>query len=270
MKLIDIVGLKQHYPFRIGTTSYIIAADIIPNVEILASLVDDVELLLFESDEISNLPDDYVLEQLRVIAAENKLSYTVHLPLDIRLGAEVEEERLISVQKCLRVIELMDGVNPFAYVLHFSNTSFTAMDEMSAEQWELWLKQLDRSMTEITAAGVDPESLCIETLSYDFGRIFPIVEKHGLSICLDIGHIMMYGGAVDEYLERYLERTRVLHIHGIKSGKDHASLAHLDEDILALVFERLKRKGERQRVVTIEVFGENDLVESCSCLSAAQ
>ena len=44
--------------FRIGTTSYVIPDDILPNVEYLASRVDDVQLVLFETDEYgSNLPD---------------------------------------------------------------------------------------------------------------------------------------------------------------------------------------------------------------------
>ena len=44
--------------FRIGTTSYIIPAQISPNVEYLAPRVDHVQLVLFEMDEYgSNLPD---------------------------------------------------------------------------------------------------------------------------------------------------------------------------------------------------------------------
>jgi sugar phosphate isomerase/epimerase len=268
MSLSGVVGPKGRYPFRIGTTSYIIPEDIIPNVRVLAPLVDDVELLIFESDEISNLPDDVVLAELRRIASEYDLSYTVHLPIDIRLGAEDESERLSSVQKCLRVMERMDGVSPFAYVLHFSNTSFVAMDEMSGAQWDLWLSQIDKSISDLVGAGVAAESLCIETLSYDFGRVFPIVEKHGLSICLDIGHIIMYGGSVEEYLERYLERTRIFHVHGIKSGKDHASLKYLDKGVLSVILDLLCREGERQRVMTVEVFSEADFVGSCGCLPA--
>ncbi|MCU0508776.1 MAG: sugar phosphate isomerase/epimerase, partial [Anaerolineae bacterium] len=36
--------------FRVGTTSYIVPDNILPNVEYLAPLVDDVELVLFETD----------------------------------------------------------------------------------------------------------------------------------------------------------------------------------------------------------------------------
>ena len=52
----DRIILKNRLPFRLGTTSYIIPDDILPNVTMLAPSIDDIELILFESDEISNYP----------------------------------------------------------------------------------------------------------------------------------------------------------------------------------------------------------------------
>ena len=45
-------------PFRLGTTSYIIPDDILPNVCYLAGKVKDIELLLFDNDEYCNIPDE--------------------------------------------------------------------------------------------------------------------------------------------------------------------------------------------------------------------
>jgi len=50
-------SLKNRFPFRLGTTSYILPADLLMNVEFLADRVDDIELVLFESDDMTNLPD---------------------------------------------------------------------------------------------------------------------------------------------------------------------------------------------------------------------
>ena len=44
---------------------------------------------------------------MRRIGEEAGLSYTVHLPLDTRLGSADEKERVASVGKCKRVIERM-------------------------------------------------------------------------------------------------------------------------------------------------------------------
>jgi hypothetical protein len=89
-------------PFRIGTTSYIIPADILPNAAYLAGKVDDVELVLFEVEEGGgNLPDENTLAQLADIARRNDLTYTVHLPLDLRLGDDdLSRER--STRKALQ------------------------------------------------------------------------------------------------------------------------------------------------------------------------
>ncbi len=55
----------MHYPFRLGTTSYIIPADILPNVRYLADKVQDVELVLFEVDDgQNNLPSAEVIDDL--------------------------------------------------------------------------------------------------------------------------------------------------------------------------------------------------------------
>lgn len=58
------------FPFRFGTTSYIIPDEIIPNVEFLKDRVDDIELVLFESDEFSNLPGRDDIGRLSDIADE--------------------------------------------------------------------------------------------------------------------------------------------------------------------------------------------------------
>ena len=57
------------FPFRLGTTSYIIPADILSNVRYLAGKVRDVELVLFDVDDgMNNLPSPDEIEQLLMIA----------------------------------------------------------------------------------------------------------------------------------------------------------------------------------------------------------
>ena len=73
---------------RVGTTSYILPDDILPNVRHLAPLVDDVELVLFESEGMSNFPDGSTINELASLASEHDLSYTVHFPLDIYPGSQ--------------------------------------------------------------------------------------------------------------------------------------------------------------------------------------
>ncbi len=91
--------------YRVGTTSYILPDEILPNVRFLADRVDDIELVLFEIDEgRSNLPTPEQVRELAVLALEHQLSYTVHLPLDLRLGAH-GERRHRSLEKARAVME---------------------------------------------------------------------------------------------------------------------------------------------------------------------
>ena len=114
--------------FRIGTTSYIIPADILPNVEYLAPQVDDVELVLFEADEYgSNLPDAALCARLNAIAHAHDLTYTVHLPLDLRLGDEGDPGH-ISLVKAARVIEATRALRPFAYTVHLDGRPLMAAE----------------------------------------------------------------------------------------------------------------------------------------------
>ena len=64
------------FPFRLGTTSYIIPADILPNAHYLAGKVRDIELILFEVDDgPNNLPSPEVIDELAQIAREHDLTY---------------------------------------------------------------------------------------------------------------------------------------------------------------------------------------------------
>src|SRR5436190_19543306 len=106
------------YPFRLGTTSYIIPDDILPNARYLADKVSDIELILFEVDDgPNNLPSLEVIDELSQIARQHDLTYTVHLPLDLKLGEDGSEQDQ-SLVKAKHVIDCTRGLDPWAYVLH--------------------------------------------------------------------------------------------------------------------------------------------------------
>ena len=78
--------LKGAFPFRLAATSYIIPADILPNVRFLGPFVDEVELVLFESAYESNLPSEETIRELKSLASGMNLTYNVHLPTDAFVG----------------------------------------------------------------------------------------------------------------------------------------------------------------------------------------
>lgn len=263
--LADCRGAREQFPFRLGTTSYIVPDDILPNVRALAETVADIELVVFESDEISNLPSPAVAEELRALADAHRLTYTLHLPMDAYLGSSEERVRRAGVGKCLRVIDRLRPAQPFANVIHFHHESFPG--EFPIGDLPRWKAALDASLRELLDAGVPPRSLCVETLTYPFAWIEDLVSAHGLSVCLDVGHLMLTGRDVAGHLDRYWPRTRIVHLHGIREGRDHRDIAAVDEQVLTPLIERLCADGE-PRVLTLEVFNEPDLVKSLERLEA--
>jgi len=255
--------LKGSFPFRLGTTSYIVPDDLIPNVTYLADLVDDVELVLFESDELSNLPDEDTIETLATLADEHDLTYTVHLPLDIDLGSSDASVRWRSVAKCLRVLHLTQVLNPFAYLLHLYGG---ATDLQSAATLSIWTAALTESIEHFLDGGAAPETICVETLAYPYEYVWDLVQRYGLSVCLDIGHILLNGYDLAAYLDAYWARCRVVHLHGIREGRDHCDIGGLPDHVLKLILNRLSSPADLERVVTLEVFGRSDFEHSLETL----
>ena len=253
-------------PFRIGTSSYIIPDDIVPNVRYLADKVQDIELVLFEVDDgPNNLPDAGVVRELNQLAAENDLTYTIHLPLDLRLGAEGDDQH-ISLQKARKVIECTRDLNPFAYVMHLDGRDVKdAQDKNVIRHWE---DQAARAI-EIAAGWAGGLSrLAVENLEgYPLDFWESVLIRTGAGRCVDIGHLWRDGHDPISYLERAFAQTRVLHIHGI-AERDHKSLAHVPVGDLARVVEWLARH-KFGGVMTVEVFGEEDFISSMDALELA-
>lgn len=256
-------NLKGTFPFRLGTTSYILPDEILPNLRYLCGLVDDVELVLFESDEFSNMPSARDVREMASIGRKFDLTYTVHLPLDIALGSADEEERMSSVGKFQRVIERMSPVEPFAWILHLHGDR---RGETPSEDLTRWNGQNRRSLAELLSGGLVPSKICIETLDYDFQHIAGFVEDFNLSVCLDIGHLLMNGRNVQAHLDRWMSRTRVFHLHGVNpQGTDHCHLGYLPEELLKDLAARLPL--EEKRVLTMEIFGQDDFERSLAVIA---
>jgi sugar phosphate isomerase/epimerase len=255
-------GLKGRFPFRLGTTSYIIPADILPNAEFLAPLVDDIELVLFELDDDSNLPDPPAVERLSALGREQHLSYTLHLPLDVRLGAPEKAVRQRSVAKCLAVFERTKPLAPRAAALHFD---WDGRGGLPADL-DGWRAALSRSVGELLAAGARPRDLCVETLGYPFEVVEPVVLEHDLSVCLDVGHLLLRWQSPEAFLDRHLARCRIVHLHGVVGGKDHRGLAAFDPGLLARLVARLSNEGAAERIVSLEVFNQADFEESLAIM----
>lgn len=259
-------SLLQSVPFRIGTTSYIVPDEILPNIRYLAGRVRDVELVLFELDDgPGNMPDAELVAELNRIARESDLTFTVHLPLDLRLGADGDEQH-VSLIKARRAIEATRDLNPWAYVLHLDGKEHR--DQPSGEAYLRWVDQSVRALEIVAGWSGGFELLAVENLDhYPLGFIEPVLERVPVSRCVDIGHLWLDGHDPLAYLDRALARARVMHIHGI-AERDHKSLAHVPpaqlDPVLAALMDR-----EYRGVLTMEIFSEEDLLTSLAALAGS-
>ncbi len=259
--------MNRRFPVRLGTTSYIIPDDILPNIRFLAGQVDDVQLILFESDAISNLPTPSVVRELAAIGRGEGLTYTVHFPLDVYLGAREARVRLESVEKCRRIIALCQPLEVMTYALHLAPADPEDRGERPAADIGAWQSACDASLAVLTGAVPASRRLCVETLAYRFDVVDALLEHHDLGVCLDIGHLLLGGYDIQSHLVKYRDRLHLMHIHGVNDGRDHQSLRHLDPVLLKAAVQAMAG-GDDYRVMTVEVFNETDFRESMTVLEA--
>lgn len=190
-------------PFSLGTTSYIIPDEILPNVRYLADKVSDVELVLFEVDDgPNNLPNAAALQELGRLSREHAMSYTVHLPLDLHLGADGGEAD-VSLRKARAVIELTRELSPQAYVVHLDGRE--VKENNNPADLNKWTEQACRSLEIAGGWAGGPQLLAVENLEgYPPEFWGPVLERIPASRCVDIGHLWLDRHDPLPFLERWL------------------------------------------------------------------
>jgi len=252
---------------RLGTTSYILPDDILPNVRYLAPLVDDIELVLFESEGEDNLPTKSVIKELNELAKEHSLSYTVHFPLDVYPGSTDKRVRQNTLDTYLKILDLTQKLDPFGYILHLTPDSYGLHP---SQDISAWLSCLDESVSRLLEkTDLDSQMFCAETLSYPFGLVQSLVDKHKLAVTLDIGHVWMMGYDAEASCSSLLANTRVCHLHGVDAqAHDHKSLEKGNPLLIERFLSSLVEQEEdgKERVLTLEVFNQHDFLTSLSLL----
>ncbi len=239
--------------YRLGSTSYVWPADILPNVRRLGPLVDDVELVLFEVEDYSNLPGADTVAELRELSQTHDLTYTVHLPLDLTLAHPP------SLEKAAKVIACTRDLAPWAYVLHLDGKRVESSPER--EVLARWQQEARRVLDHVSEMVGDASQLCVENLeNYAPEHLLPLLEQIPVGLCVDVGHLWLTSRDPLPFLSEHLNRTRVIHVHGI-GNRAHQSLLHQDVEHVAAVLGLL-RECKYDGVVTLEVFGRADFFSS--------
>ncbi len=251
--------LARPQRFRLGLTSYVHPADLITNVRHLAPYTDDIEIVFFESHEFSNLPTPTEVEELRQLAEQHRLSYTIHFPIDKALGSADPAEREHYLTTALRIIELCRPLNPYGWILHLEGIDATA----STARIETWRHDLLPLLRILQGLVPDPTHICVENLGYPFSWCEPLLHELPFSVCLDLGHLLQMGYDWRSHVTQWLPRTRIIHLYGSNNTSRHYSLEMTPRP---LVQEFLTAIKPYRHVLTLETFGFDDTSTSLTRL----
>ncbi len=238
---------------RLGGTSWVVAGDLADNARELSKEVSDMEIVLFDTEQASNIPSADEILRLKELCGELDISCTVHFPTDLCLSQGKKQQNACE-DKCLEIAELFAPLEPFAWILHLDGD--IRGEEVPSENIERWRALAHSSLNRIAVQTGFSQKICVETLDYNFSYAYDIVLQNGLSICTDVGHLVRYRRDVTVSLQKYLPHTRVLHIHGVKAdGTDHADMSYFDTELLRKVLTLCDDGSER--VMSMEVFEED-------------
>ncbi|MDO5563237.1 MAG: cobamide remodeling phosphodiesterase CbiR [Synergistaceae bacterium] len=238
---------------RMSGTSWVVPRTLAENLRYLSREVNDMEIVLFDTPQGSNIPTKDEVLELRGLCGELGMTCNVHFPFGV-CGPEDEAEIMRYDDSCMRMIELFEPLEPSAWVLHIDgNVRRTGTPSDNIDKWR---ENARKSLARIGSSVPDKKKICAETLDYDFDYVFDIVKEAGLSVCLDIGHLIIGGYPVRERIEKYLPDAGVVHIHGVRpDGTDHVDMSYFDPALFRRIVS-LCADG-RERIMSIEVFEED-------------
>ena len=214
---------------------------------------------MFESQKADSIPSKAVIAELGQMGREFGLSYNVHLPTDIFISDRNSERQKIALETMARTIDRVNPLDPSALILHlpYCEKSFSDPDVRN------WQNRVFQNLSKLISAVQSNKIIAIETLEYPLEMLENIILELDLSICLDLGHLMVYDHDVLDVFEQYNSRTSVLHLHGVENGHDHLALERLSDKLFEPALVILNKFIG---VVSLEVFSFENLVASLKYL----
>jgi len=251
-------SVKNAYPFRLATTSFIYPDYIAPNVRMLAPFVDEIELLFFESTYPGSLPEPKEIRELIHLSESFGTTYNVHLPLDISITARDFEKRQQAVDTLKYCIDLASPLSPTTWTLHLP------YGEEDTENFNHWRDRTEESLRQLCPAHINGSLLSVETLDYPLEWIADLLAAFDLSVCLDIAHMAVHGLDWIRFYKNFAYKIPIIHLYGFKKAHEHLGLDQMRADTRRAVADLLPRFTG---TLCLEVFSFVHLEASLEILS---
>jgi sugar phosphate isomerase/epimerase len=228
----------------------------------LGPYIDEIELLFLESKSTDCLPSRIELEELKTIAIDLSLDYNIHLPTDVSLAASNRLDREEALDAILRVIDYTRKLNPTSWTLHIPY-DYHGQNGKHMDEWKAHARS---ALYKLVGEEISPHALAIENLDYPFDHVRELILDLDLCICMDIGHLLTAGQDIIEFYKANAERIPIMHLHGVKNGRDHLRLGDLSKADGLTVVEIL---SSYSKTLSVEVFNYENLVSSLAWLDEA-
>ena len=238
---------KGVFPFSIGTTSFIYPDDYVPNIKMLGPYLENIELLLFESQHTDALPSKQTITELAGLSADFNLTYNVHLPTDISISSRDPRQQDMAVDTILRVAERVAPLAPTTLTLH------VPYDEPLCEPQTVksWQERVIKNLGTLVSNGMPGRHFSVENLDYPFALLAPIIAELDLSVCLDCGHLILHGDDLQTFFNTYSAKITIIHLYGVEQNHYHGPLDQLSKKFIGPTMNLL---AEFQGAVSLEVF----------------
>jgi sugar phosphate isomerase/epimerase len=250
---------KDQFPFRLGTTSFIYPDHYAQNVNMLGPFFDEIELLFFESRFENSLPSKKDIQELKDLSEKHGITYNIHLPVDISLGDSNIAIRRHAVDTINRFIERTKPLSPSTNTLHLVQPEH--MEKQT--DIDIWLDSLCWSMERVVGKEIHGKDISIENLFYPMKLIENIIYDFQLSVCIDIGHLILSKHDIEKNFDAWMNRTTIIHLHGVDDGKDHLSLDRTPPKQMKKIITKLQKFTG---TVSLEIFSFSKLVSSIKTL----
>jgi len=190
---------------KISAPSFVIPADRVSNVRYLKNMVDEVELLFFDSRHEFDMPEESEIAAL----AKLGMAYSAHLPTDTDLNTS-EGWRVIDAY-----LDMLKPLNLKRAVIHPVESSF-------------FLKELAKR-----------PDIIIENTDFH-GTFFDDAVSMGFRLCFDNAHA---GEDAYGFHKKYAPHIAEYHLQGETGGRHHKSLEHIEANLLESILTHAKRNG---------------------------
>ncbi len=234
--------------------------DILENVRILGDIVGNIEIVLFYTPTLNNIPDIRNARILHKLGKLNNLSYTVHLPASLEVASPDPQWREESVRIAISLIQITSVFKPIHYILHIPYTQPTLVPvpglyfkSINRQKWYDWAGRASESLEKIQDAIGPDGKLLLENINYSPSYLQAFLTEGVCEICLDVGHLLLGHENVIDAFKHYLPVTGEIHLHGVIGHEDHLSLGVLPKARVTKWMEYLVLENY-DGIVNLEVF----------------